>query len=157
MAVTGDRSFGARKYYDLLESLVANDMWHSSTRNCRIERLWVEVGSQFARRWRAFFTRLERMHMLDAQNPTHLWLLHLLFLDDIDQECQMFRGEWNWHPISGPGTNNKSPKVKFIVVSPLLISTRCRIYAFWANSNLASMNATLPRNQAIHPIWLTQS
>ncbi|KIO01839.1 hypothetical protein M404DRAFT_149003 [Pisolithus tinctorius Marx 270] len=32
---------------------------HSSTRNCRIERLWVEVGSQFARRWRAFFARLE--------------------------------------------------------------------------------------------------
>ena len=122
MAVTGDHLFGARKYYDVLESLIANDMRHSSTRNCRIERLWVEVGSQFARRWRAFFTRLERMHMLDAQNPTHIWLLHLLFLDDIDQDCQMFRSEWNWHPISGPGTNNKSPKVKFTVVSPLFIS-----------------------------------
>ena len=111
MAVTGGRLFGACKCYDVLEYLIANDMRHSSTRNCRIERLWVKVGSQFARRWRAFFTCLERMHMLNAQNPTHLWLLHLLFLDDIDQECQLFRDEWNWHPISSPGTNNKSPKV----------------------------------------------
>jgi hypothetical protein len=33
----------------------ASFMWGSSTFNTRIERLWVEVGSQFARRWRAFF------------------------------------------------------------------------------------------------------
>ena len=52
------------------------------------------------------------MHLLDAQDPTHLWLLHLLFLDDINQECQTFRDKWNWHPISGPDTNNKSPTVK---------------------------------------------
>ena len=51
------------------------------------------------------------MHMLNTQNPTHLWLLHLLFLDDIDQECRLFRDEWNWNPISSPGTNNKSLKV----------------------------------------------
>jgi len=80
-------------------------------RNCRIKRLWVEVGSQFARRWHAFFTRLERLHMLDAQNPTHLWLLHMLFLNDIDRDCQAFQEEWNCHPVSGPDTNNKSPKV----------------------------------------------
>ncbi|KAL4064112.1 hypothetical protein V8B97DRAFT_1876228 [Scleroderma yunnanense] len=48
--------------------------------------------------------------MLDAQNPTHLWLLHLLFLDNINLDCQAFQEEWNCHPISGPDTNNKSPK-----------------------------------------------
>ncbi|KIM60740.1 hypothetical protein SCLCIDRAFT_36106, partial [Scleroderma citrinum Foug A] len=67
---------------------------NSSTRNCRIERLWVEVGSQFARRWRAFFTCLERIHLLDAQNPTHLWLLHTLFLDDIGHDCQLQWGKY---------------------------------------------------------------
>ncbi|KAI5981790.1 hypothetical protein EDC04DRAFT_2593816 [Pisolithus marmoratus] len=82
----------------------------SSTRNCRIERLWVEVGSQFARCWRAFFMRLENLHHLDPGNPAHLWLLHLLFLADIDSDCQAFQAEWNCHPISGPDTNNKSPK-----------------------------------------------
>ncbi|KAJ6470499.1 hypothetical protein C8R45DRAFT_937408 [Mycena sanguinolenta] len=29
----------------------ASFMWGSSTRNTHIERLWVEVGTQFARRW----------------------------------------------------------------------------------------------------------
>ncbi|KAI6139131.1 hypothetical protein BKA82DRAFT_3988947, partial [Pisolithus tinctorius] len=80
-----------------------------STRNTRIERLWVEVGTQFARRWRAFFTRLENHHMLDYQNPNHLWLLHSLFLDTVNADCLDFRREWNCHPISGPDTNNKSP------------------------------------------------
>ncbi|KAE9386033.1 hypothetical protein BT96DRAFT_960656 [Gymnopus androsaceus JB14] len=52
----------------------------SSTHNTRIERLWVEVGSQFARRWRAFFTHLEHIHCLKRKNPHHLWLIHHLFL-----------------------------------------------------------------------------
>lgn len=89
-------------------------LYSRSTRNTRIERLWVEVGTQFARRWRAFFTRLERLHMLDTQKSFHTWLLHILFLDDINQDCADFQEEWNCHPISGAGTNNKSPKVKSI-------------------------------------------
>ncbi|KAJ7900444.1 hypothetical protein B0H13DRAFT_1622444 [Mycena leptocephala] len=80
-----------------------------STRNTRIERLWVEVGTQFARRWRAFFTRLGRLHGLDRKNPGHLWLLHHLFLDMINEDCEEFRREWNLHPISGRTTNDQSP------------------------------------------------
>ena len=33
----------------------ASFMWGSSVFNTRIERLWVEVGCQFARAWRALF------------------------------------------------------------------------------------------------------
>lgn len=55
----------------------------SSTQNTRIEKLWVEVGSQFVRRWRAFFTLLERLHRLNISNQAHLCLLHILFLDQI--------------------------------------------------------------------------
>jgi hypothetical protein len=73
----------------------------SSTHNTRIERLWVELGSQVARRWRAFFTRLERLHRLDPARPEHLWLLHVLFLEDINRDCEVFRDEWNHHSISG--------------------------------------------------------
>jgi hypothetical protein len=87
---------------------------YSSTRNSRIERLWVEVGTQFVRRWRAFFTRLGRLHSLNRKNPAHLWLLHLLFLDAINKDCQQFQADWNAHPISGPGTNDKSPAVSQI-------------------------------------------
>ncbi|KAJ6526580.1 hypothetical protein DFH09DRAFT_914043, partial [Mycena vulgaris] len=83
---------------------------HSSTHNTRIERLWVEVGVQFARRWRAFFTRLGDLHSLDRKNPGHIWLLHRLFLDDINEDCRAFQAQWNLHPISGRGANDQSPK-----------------------------------------------
>ncbi|KIO17899.1 hypothetical protein M407DRAFT_48151, partial [Tulasnella calospora MUT 4182] len=84
-------------------------IWGPSTRNQRIERLWVEVGSQFARRWRAFFHRLEDDHFLDSTNPHHLWLLHHLFLHSLDNEAKSFQDDWNNHPISGPQGRNKSP------------------------------------------------
>ncbi|KAJ4465421.1 hypothetical protein C8J55DRAFT_407249, partial [Lentinula edodes] len=75
----------------------------SSTHNTRIERLWVEVGSQFGRAWRAFFFRLEGLHGLDRKNRHHLWLLHTLFLDEINNDCKEFQENWNAHPISGEG------------------------------------------------------
>ncbi|KAJ7025144.1 hypothetical protein C8F04DRAFT_968143, partial [Mycena alexandri] len=80
-----------------------------STRNTRIERLWVEVGTQFARRWRGFFTRLERWHGLDHTSPYHLWLLHQLFLVDINSDCEDFQAEWNLHPLSGTRNKGQSP------------------------------------------------
>ncbi|KAJ7092825.1 hypothetical protein B0H15DRAFT_776999, partial [Mycena belliarum] len=86
----------------------------SSTHNTRIERLWVEVGSQFARRWRAFFYRLEALHQLDRTNPNHLWLLHRLFLDMINEDCAVFQAEWNTHPISGEG-HDQSPNDMFLL------------------------------------------
>ncbi|KAJ7793220.1 hypothetical protein B0H14DRAFT_2393724, partial [Mycena olivaceomarginata] len=86
----------------------------SSTHNTRIERLWVEVGSQFARRWRAFFYRLEALHGLDRSNPHHLWFLHLLFLDLISDDCEDFRAEWNCHPVSGEGHSQSPNDMCFI-------------------------------------------
>ncbi|KAK7061176.1 hypothetical protein R3P38DRAFT_2493838, partial [Favolaschia claudopus] len=69
----------------------ASFMWGSSTHNTRIERMWVEVGTQFARQWRAFFTRLKDLHQLDRHNPGHLWLLHKLFLQSINDDCRQFK------------------------------------------------------------------
>ncbi|KAJ7764734.1 hypothetical protein B0H16DRAFT_1413551 [Mycena metata] len=87
----------------------ASFMWGSSTHNTRIERLWVEVGVQFARRWRAFFTRLGDLHRLDRKNPHHIWLLHRLFLGDVNDDCRAFRAQWNAHPVSGRGASDQSP------------------------------------------------
>ncbi|KAJ7199990.1 hypothetical protein GGX14DRAFT_372703 [Mycena pura] len=84
--------------------------WGGSTRNTPIERFWVDVGAQFARRWRAFFTRLERLHGLDWDDPQHIWLLHLLFLHLVDADCKTFQSEWNRHPISRR-QNNRAPLV----------------------------------------------
>ncbi|KAG6373519.1 hypothetical protein JVT61DRAFT_6157 [Boletus reticuloceps] len=94
---------------DITPSSLTNLFRLRSTHNTCIERLWVEVSTQFARRWRAFFTRLERLHMLDPSNPYHIWLLHTLFLDNINDNCDDFKEEWNCHPISGPDTNDRSP------------------------------------------------
>lgn len=88
--------------------------FHRSTRNTRIERLWVEVGTQFARRWRAFFTRLENLHRLDRSNPAHLWLLHFLFLEPLNKDCEEFQIEWNLHPMAGSGPKGRSPQVSAV-------------------------------------------
>jgi hypothetical protein len=85
-------------------------LWGSSTRNSCIERLWVEIGTQFARQWRAFFLRLEAYHHLDRSNPHHLWLLHILFLESINDDCKQFCQNWNSHPLSGKG-RNQTPNV----------------------------------------------
>ncbi|KAJ7580433.1 hypothetical protein C8J56DRAFT_730369, partial [Mycena floridula] len=79
-----------------------------STHNTRIERIWVKVGTQFARAWRGFFYQLESRHQLEITNKKHLWLLHYLFLDDINHDCKTFVDNWNGHPISGEG-HDRSP------------------------------------------------
>ncbi|KAI1789144.1 hypothetical protein LXA43DRAFT_893471, partial [Ganoderma leucocontextum] len=86
----------------------------SSTRNTRIERMWLEVGIQFAIRWRAFFTRLERCHGLDPEKPGHLWLLHALFLAEINVECSTFQHDWNRHSISGAGKGRTPLDMRFL-------------------------------------------
>lgn len=96
---------------------------YRSTRNTRIERLWVEVGTQFARQWRAFFTRLEHLHGLERSKPQCLWLLHHLFLDEINLDCKEFQLDWNHHPISGPKGKGRSPTASYIIVIHLNAQT----------------------------------
>ncbi|KAJ7575657.1 hypothetical protein C8J56DRAFT_798462 [Mycena floridula] len=85
-----------------------------STRNTRIERLWVEVGTQFVRRWRAFFNRLERLHHLNVKKPHHLWLIHVLFLDQINDDASEFQEVWNSHPIAGEGHDRSPNDMQFL-------------------------------------------
>lgn len=73
----------------------------------------MEVGSQFARPWRAFFYRLEELHNLDVKDEAHLWLLHQLFLPMINDDCEDFQEQWNVHPISGVA-HNQSPQVRTV-------------------------------------------
>ena len=82
-----------------------------STLNQRIERLWREIGEGFGRAWRAFFARLERLHHLDRSNPHHLWLLQVLFKDELQESADEFVRNWNIHEIRGKGRNDKTPDV----------------------------------------------
>lgn len=107
---TGGHSCGGRKHnYSM--SLSIFSFKTRSTRNTRIERNWGDFGEQVGRRWRAFFGRLERIHHLDVNQPWHLWLLHSLFLDEINRDIEDFKNEWNYHPISRRG-HDKTPSVR---------------------------------------------
>ncbi|TFY60474.1 hypothetical protein EVJ58_g5126 [Rhodofomes roseus] len=92
----------------------ASFMFGSSTRNQKIERIWVDVGEGFVRRWRVFFTRLEGMHGLDAGNPAHLWLLHELFLSDIDTDADNWVQNWNLHKLSGKHRNQTPSDIRHL-------------------------------------------
>ncbi|KAF8124442.1 hypothetical protein EV363DRAFT_1178019 [Boletus edulis] len=90
-------------------------LWGRSTRNSRIERLWVDLGAQFVRCWRAFFIRLEDLHMLDSSDARHLWLLHFLFLDQLNIDCEQFQNDWNHHSVSKRG-HDQSPLVCHVLI-----------------------------------------
>lgn len=67
--------------------------------------------------------RLEELHGLDRANRYHLWLLHALFLDEINQDIRSFIERWNHHGVSGTTTHNQSPHVCkpcCILLTPLL-------------------------------------
>ncbi|KAB5587633.1 hypothetical protein CTheo_8928 [Ceratobasidium theobromae] len=89
-------------------------LWGSSTHNQRIERLWLDVGKQFARSWKAFFIRLESLHNMDRDNAHHLWLLRQLFLDDINNDAKSFQERWNVHGISGSTSDQTPQDLRFL-------------------------------------------
>ncbi|KAG9016296.1 hypothetical protein FRB90_003400 [Tulasnella sp. 427] len=88
-------------------------IWGRSVHNVRIERLWVDVTAQFGRKWADFFTLLEINHGLDVNNTRHLWLLHYLFLSDINADCAFFAEAWNRHKIKNKGQPARSPSDMF--------------------------------------------
>ena len=116
--VRGDRG-GENRDVSILMILLrglnrASFMWGPSVFNTRIERLWVEVGRRFVRQWQAFFVRLERCHLLQRSNSSHRWLLHYLFLESINKDCQKFCDEWNSHPIAS--AEGHSPNVCHLII-----------------------------------------
>ncbi|KAG8937434.1 hypothetical protein FRC00_005671 [Tulasnella sp. 408] len=60
-----------------------------------------------------FFTQLEIYHGLDVNNTYHLWLLHYLFLSDINADCRFFAEAWNRHKIKNKGQPARSPEDMF--------------------------------------------
>lgn len=113
--VRGDRG-GENRDVSILMLLLrglnrASFVWGPSVFNTRIERLWVELGRFFGRLWNAFFRRLEALHHLNRKDPRHLWLVHRLFLDAINRDCQEFTEVWNNKPLGTKGVG-LSPDVR---------------------------------------------
>ena len=83
--------------------------------NTRIERLWVDMKAQATTRWTEVFRDLEDNHGLDINNDNHIWLLHILFLPQINRDLSRFRDGWNNHLIRRQGRSQKSPAELFVM------------------------------------------
>ncbi|EJU01710.1 hypothetical protein DACRYDRAFT_52279 [Dacryopinax primogenitus] len=75
-------------------------IWGQLVHNTHIERMWVDVTNSFGWKWALFFLNLEADEGLNHQNNDHLWLLHWLFLQDINNNGTGFQNEWNFHTMS---------------------------------------------------------
>ncbi|KAJ7238531.1 hypothetical protein B0H12DRAFT_1025720 [Mycena haematopus] len=84
-------------------------IWGRSVNNTRIERLWYDVTHGFGFKWKKFFIDLEVNHGLNPTVSQHIWLLHHLFLDCIDQDAQEWAEAWNRHDLQIRGERTRSP------------------------------------------------
>ncbi|KIO30085.1 hypothetical protein M407DRAFT_69669 [Tulasnella calospora MUT 4182] len=88
---------------------LVNNSGYRSVHNVRIERLWVDLTVALGAKWAEFFELLEVQSGLDINNINHIWLLHYLFLADINEEVSFFVRTWNHHSIQMRGQLNRSP------------------------------------------------
>src|SRR5579872_4865175 len=88
-----------------------------SVHNSRIERVWYDVTHGFGMKWKNFFIDLEVNCGLDINNPTHIWLVHWLFLNTINEDATAWAEVWNYHKIQIHGEHQKMPaEMAFISV-----------------------------------------
>lgn len=79
----------------------------------RIERLWVDVTAQVGATWADHFIDLELHHGLDINNVNHIWLLHHLFLNTLNEQLAFWAESWNQHHIQIRHGPNRSPADMF--------------------------------------------
>ncbi|KAF7348849.1 hypothetical protein MVEN_01404900 [Mycena venus] len=88
-------------------------IWGRSVHNVRIEHLWADITAQIGATWADLFTLLEVRHGLDINNACHIWLLHYLFLHQINEQLRFFLEAWNQHQIRIRDGPNRSPADMF--------------------------------------------
>ena len=84
-----------------------------SVHNIRIERLWVDLTANVGAKWKQFFQDLEAYDNLDPGIDTHIWLLHHLFLAEINRDIDEWVGAWNNHVMTIRGERSRSPRDMF--------------------------------------------
>ncbi|KAJ8092058.1 hypothetical protein PM082_024298 [Marasmius tenuissimus] len=90
-------------------------IWGRSIHNIHIERLWRDVTTGFAHKWREFFKHLEATANLRPDNDAQMWLLHHLFEHAINEEALSWAEAWNNHAVSmrRGGKHERSPHDMF--------------------------------------------
>jgi hypothetical protein len=88
-----------------------------SVHNSRIERLWYDFTQGVGAKWKEFFQDLEENYGLDPHIPAHIWLLHTLFLEAINEDVSEWRESWNSHKLSLNGEPDQSPSEMYVFSS----------------------------------------
>jgi hypothetical protein len=73
----------------------------------------VDITAQIGASWVETFTDLEINHGLDINNTHHIWLLHHLFLQSLNQQLTFFAESWNQHRMQIRQGPNRSPADMF--------------------------------------------
>ncbi|KAK0229613.1 hypothetical protein EDD85DRAFT_776109, partial [Armillaria nabsnona] len=79
-----------------------------------IERLWQDVTLGFGGKWKGFFAKLEQYDGLNPKMDAHIWLLHHLFLNAINDDALAWAESWNYHPLTVQHQTTHSPTDFFI-------------------------------------------
>ena len=87
-----------------------------SVHNICIERLWVDITAQVGASWAEAFTNLEMNFGLDINNIHHIWLLHHLFLQSLNDQLSFFAESWNQHCMQIRDGSNRSPADMFDLI-----------------------------------------
>jgi hypothetical protein len=88
-------------------------LFDRSVHNSRIERIWYDVTEGFGGKWKNLFTDLEANEGLDVDNPSHIWLLQHLFLEQINQDALSWAEAWNNHKLQVPDGHQQTPQEMF--------------------------------------------
>ena len=59
-----------------------------SVHNTWVEHLWYDVTHEYGQKWKNLFLELETHYGLNPTNLMHIWLLHHLFLEEVNQDAQ---------------------------------------------------------------------
>ena len=78
-----------------------------SVHNQRIERLWVDLSATATSHFVNLFYYMESIDILDPDNEVHLYALHFVYLQRINNCLTLFQEHWNHHPMRT--IQNKSP------------------------------------------------
>ena len=84
-----------------------------SVHNSRIERIWYDVTEGFGGKWKDMFIDLEANYGLDVNNAAHIWLLHHLFLNAINEDATSWAEAWNNHKLKIRGEPQQTPQEMF--------------------------------------------
>ena len=80
-----------------------------SVHNSQIERIWYDISEGFGGKWKDMFIDLEANYGLDVNNAAHIWLLHHLFLNTINEDATSWTEAWNNHKLKICGEPQQTP------------------------------------------------